>query len=116
MVAAAEVIEVGDPGYIPPEKIKKSDIKASDYDVDHVYPLAKHWAQKGYNSDDSARHGVAGNVKNLKLIRSYYNRQAGADGHRYEDKPFVGPNFISIYNNSVKGAKKIKGKKFKKID
>lgn len=43
---------------------------------------------------------------------SFYNRQAGADGHHYADKFWVGPNFTSVYNVSLRGAKKIKGQNF----
>ncbi|KAA9347819.1 eCIS core domain-containing protein [Larkinella humicola] len=89
-----------------------SDINGRAYDVDHTEPLAKHWKDTGFNSDDGARQRTAGNPSNLKLMLASYNRQAGADGHHYADKFYVGPNFTSVYNNSIAGAKKIKGQAF----
>ena len=41
-----------------------------------------------------------------------YNRQAGAGGYHYAQQFIVGPNFTSVYNMSLRGAKKIKGQDF----
>ncbi|QDK82125.1 DUF4157 domain-containing protein [Spirosoma sp. KCTC 42546] len=89
-----------------------TDINGRAYDVDHTEPLAKHWKDTGFNTDDGARQRTAGNSSNLKLMLAFYNRQAGADGHHYADKFYVGPNFTSQYNNSGVGAKKLKGQLF----
>ncbi|WP_310461396.1 DUF4157 domain-containing protein [Sphaerotilus sp.] len=82
------------------------------YDVDHTQPLAQHWVATGYNSADGARHSHAGGAGNLKIMLSFYNRQAGADGSHYADKFWVGPAFTSNYNMSLRAAKKIKGQDF----
>jgi hypothetical protein len=82
------------------------------YDVDHTQPLAQHWVATGYNSADGARQGHAGGAGNLKIMLSFYNRQAGADGNHYASKFWVGPAFTSNYNMSLRGAKKIKGQDF----
>ena len=89
-----------------------TDINGRAYDVDHTEPLAKHWKDTGFNADDGARQRTAGSTPNLKLMLAFYNRQAGADGHHYADRFYVGPNFTSQYNNSGVGAKKIKGQLF----
>jgi len=87
-------------------------VARQDYDVDHTAPLARHWVNTGYNADDAARHREAGGTTNLKVMLAFYNRQAGAGGYQYGQKFFVGPNFTSVYNMSLRGAKKIKNQDF----
>ncbi|OYU96678.1 MAG: hypothetical protein CFE45_19115, partial [Burkholderiales bacterium PBB5] len=75
-------------------------------------PLAQHWVNTGYNATDADRHRLAGGAGNLKAMLAFYNRQAGAGGYHYAQQFFVGPNFTSVYNMSLRGAKKIKGQDF----
>lgn len=93
--------------------INISDIKKENYDVDHTIPLARHWIEKGHNTDDGERFKMAGGIGNLQVMLSHYNRQAQADGFHYNQDDFkVGKDFVSVYNNSVRGSKKIKGQNF----
>ena len=90
----------------------RSLVGRQSYDVDHTAPLAEHWKTTGYNSGDGARHSHAGGAGNLKIMLRFYNRQAGADGHLYAQKFWVGLDFTSTYNMSLRDAKKIKGRPF----
>ena len=87
-------------------------VNRQDYDVDHTAPLARHWVNTGHNTDDAARHREAGGATNLKVMLAFYNRQAGAGGYHYAQLFSVGSNFSSVYNMSLRGAKKIKGQGF----
>ncbi len=97
-----------------PDASIRQDVSNQNFDVDHTTALARHWVNmNGNDASDSERHEKAGSPSNLKLMLAYYNRQAGADGFQYRQKFFVGPNFTSTYNNSIRGSKKIKGQLFK---
>ena len=84
-----------------PSKIK--------YSVDHIIPLAAHWNQKGYNSDDAERYDGLARESNLKLVTVEYNSSksstTGNSGTRVNYNPYIGPDFTSQWaQGGIKGA------------
>ncbi|WP_326698784.1 HNH endonuclease family protein [Streptomyces sp. NBC_01754] len=59
---------------------------ASNWNVDHIVPLAAHWHAVGFNSDDKARVDTTPEISNLQLIAADANKSAQADyeGIKYE--------------------------------
>ena len=75
------------------KKSKKNTYLArNEYDVDHTLPLAKHWADGGFNTTQPTRHRIAGGAGNLALMHMSLNRSKGAEGATYNPK-HVGPAF-----------------------
>ncbi|KUJ64152.1 hypothetical protein ACZ90_61230 [Streptomyces albus subsp. albus] len=69
---------------------------ASNWNVDHIVPLAAHWHAVGYNSDDKPRVDATPEISNLQLIAGDANKSAQADyeGVKYEFmKKKPGPDF-----------------------
>ncbi|WP_110084952.1 DUF1524 domain-containing protein [Streptomyces sp. NRRL WC-3549] len=69
---------------------------ASNWNVDHIVPLAAHWHAVGFNSDDKARVDTTPEISNLQLIAADANKSAQADyeGVKYEFmKKRTGPDF-----------------------
>ncbi len=99
-----------------PDKYTVAKVNAERYDVDHIKPLARHWKESGFNSTDRARQTIAGSRENLRLVLMTINRSKGGEGHHYSDKPYVGSNFSSDYNDCPTGAKKILGQYFRDKD
>ncbi|MEU8541343.1 hypothetical protein AB0C52_15360 [Streptomyces sp. NPDC048717] len=69
---------------------------ASNWNVDHIVPLAAHWHAIGFNSDDKPRVDTTPEVSNLQLIAADANKSAQADygGVKYEFmKKRPGPDF-----------------------
>jgi len=90
-----------------------AEVKESDYDVDHLVPLAQDWVIGGGNNvNDNARQGLAGDVSKLRVILKSINRSKQANGYQYAHAFFVQPNFSSLYNNSLLGSRKIKNQSF----
>ncbi len=70
--------------------------KSSNWNVDHIVPLAAHWHAVGYNSADRERVNTTPNISNLQLIAADANKSAQAeyDGEKYEYmKKSPGPDF-----------------------
>ncbi|WP_350203144.1 GmrSD restriction endonuclease domain-containing protein [Streptomyces antimycoticus] len=70
--------------------------KSSNWNVDHIVPLAAHWHAVGYNSADRERVNATPNISNLQLIAADANKSAQADyeGEKYEYmKKSPGPDF-----------------------
>ena len=74
----------------------------TEYEVDHIVPLAQHWKQTGYKSGDDERglHAGLGNPGNLQLLTMSQNRSKGGkddDGmaHFYWEVPHVEDPFSS---------------------
>ena len=107
---------VEDEKYALTGKNKKPDsyyLDESKFDVDHVKPLAYHWAREGGNDSRwEVRQDLAGkNQKNLRILLSSKNRSKQAkyeveygvfESGRYTEKLWVGPNFTGP--GSSKGA------------
>ncbi|XHX78803.1 MAG: DUF4157 domain-containing protein [Stenomitos frigidus ULC029] len=95
------------------DKYTVAKVNAERYDVDHIKPLARHWKESGFNTTDQARQRIAGSQDNLRLVLMTINRSKGGEGHHYTDKPYVGSNFSSDYNNCSTGAKRLLGQYFR---
>ncbi|MFE9040498.1 hypothetical protein ACFYOG_06225 [Streptomyces sp. NPDC007818] len=69
---------------------------ASNWNADHIVPLAAHWHAVGYNSEDKSRTDATPEISNLQLIAGDANKSAQADyeGVKYEFmKKKPGPDF-----------------------
>ncbi|MFG3138691.1 hypothetical protein ACGFZA_21060 [Streptomyces sp. NPDC048211] len=69
---------------------------ASNWNADHIVPLAAHWHAIGFNSDDKTRVDTTPEVSNLQLIAADANKSAQANygGTKYEFmKKKTGPDF-----------------------
>lgn len=102
---------------IEDEVILKNGISQKELNVDHVTPLAKDWVDKGYNRSDEERNFEANRAANFAVIHESYNKAKGSldeQGRKYfyMQRPYVGPDFSSMNNNSPLGAKTISGLKF----
>jgi len=94
-------------------------VEGAEYEVDHIYPLAKHWNLSGFYSTDRARKAISESWDNLQLLLKAENRRKGSadeDGKRwyYADKFYVGPNFSSDVNESPVGHHEIDRQPFRK--
>src|SRR5262249_46299550 len=79
------------------EQWKKGNLfptyKATLYHVDHIKPLAQHWVEHDWDSDDASRKKSATDDSNLQLLTETWNTSKGGAGYHYQDRPYVGPNF-----------------------
>jgi hypothetical protein len=88
---------VADDIYDPAKKAAYLD--RSQYDVDHLLPLAKHWCiggagtSAGNDTDEATRHRIAGSETNLRMVPKSENRSKSAEGYGYKQRWWVGPDF-----------------------
>jgi hypothetical protein len=75
--------------------------KSSNWNVDHIAPLAAHWHAEGYNSNDDKRINTTPNITNLQLIAGDANKSAQAEyeGTKYDYMTKApGPAFVTEKN------------------
>jgi hypothetical protein len=85
-----------------------------NYEVDHIIPLSRHWAQWGWKTDDSKRWEMATKTDNLQLITREENRRKSGMGWEYGDQPYVSKEFTSHLVSS--DGLTIEGKHFRDKD
>jgi hypothetical protein len=73
---------------LSPDTLSKSTLLtytvATNYDIDHIIPLAQHWSLRGGNDNTpEIRRKIAGGRGNLRLMWGPLNRSRGAEGAAY---------------------------------
>lgn len=83
----------------PPYNIAPHQVLKTDYAIDHVKPVARHWNQKGFNLSRAARNAWLNKTSNLVPACRNCNTIKGSwyQGVKYNYNTVVGSSFTGMF-------------------
>ncbi|HYO90820.1 MAG TPA: hypothetical protein VEQ40_04260, partial [Pyrinomonadaceae bacterium] len=98
------------------DNFTEATVLTTNYELDHMDPLARHWNRVGNDLDDNARSTHAFDTSKLRVVTEEYNSGRGSGGEAGEDREqyfeAVKRGFESANTASPKDSKTIMGQSY----